>query len=144
MDVKVEDLLNGILSQEEIDFVVNLRIPYNDRSGMWIRKQIIDQKIKSAVNEKRVNVVEYEIAQVRKGPQVISDYAGTDINGIQSMADGKYYDSKSAYRRSLKEKGYVELGNDAPTAEKAKGLSANICEKELKRDIKTAIEQLGG
>ena len=36
---------------------------------------------------------------------------------FQSMADGMFYDSKSAYRRSLvngPEK-YVELGNDAPT-----------------------------
>jgi hypothetical protein len=31
-----------------------------------------------------------------------------------SMADGKVYDSKSAYRRTLKAKGLTEVGNDAP------------------------------
>ena len=43
-------------------------------------------------------------------PGLIRDH----IEPFQSMADGKLYDSKSAYRRTLKEKGLVELGNDAP------------------------------
>lgn len=142
MDVKVEDLLNGVISQKEWDFVKDLRIPYNDRNGLWLRKQIIDHKIKLAIVNGKAKRVEYEKVETRKGPQVISDYAGKDINGIQSMADGKYYDSKSEYRRSLKEKGLVELGNDAPTV--GKGPEASISERELKHDIKTAIEQLGG
>lgn len=33
---------------------------------------------------------------------------------IQSHADGKHYSSKSALRRGYKDKGVVELGNDAP------------------------------
>ena len=33
---------------------------------------------------------------------------------FKSMADGRIYDSKSAYRRTLKEKGLTEVGNDAP------------------------------
>lgn len=36
------------------------------------------------------------------------------VDPFQSMADGLLYDSKSAYRRTLKERGLVELGNDAP------------------------------
>lgn len=67
---------------------------------------------------------------------------GEGVQGIKSMADGKLYDSKSAYRKSLKEKGLVELGNDAPVV--GKGPEASISERELKQDIKTAIEQLGG
>ena len=31
---------------------------------------------------------------------------------FRSMADGRVYDSKSEYRRTLKDKGYVELGSD--------------------------------
>ncbi len=42
------------------------------------------------------------------GPQVITD----TIDGFQSQADGKMYDSKSAYRRTLREQGYVEVGNE--------------------------------
>jgi hypothetical protein len=34
---------------------------------------------------------------------------------LQSMVDGKRYDSKSALRASYKRRGVVELGNDAPT-----------------------------
>lgn len=142
MDVKVEDLLNGVISQKEWDFVKELRIPYNDRNGLWLRKQIIDYKISQAIKTGKVSRVEAELVVRQRGPQVISDYAGKDIHGIQSMADGKYYDSKSAYRKSLKEKGLVELGNDAPT--QGKGPEASISERELKHDIKTAIEQLGG
>ena len=43
-------------------------------------------------------------------PQLIRD----SVEPFQSMADGLLYDSKSAYRRTLKERGLVELGNDAP------------------------------
>lgn len=39
---------------------------------------------------------------------VVSD----SMDAIQSMADGKMYDSKSAYRRELKARGMVEIGNE--------------------------------
>jgi len=42
-------------------------------------------------------------------PTLIRDH----IEPFQSMADGKLYDSKSAYRQTLKARGLVELGNDA-------------------------------
>jgi hypothetical protein len=47
----------------------------------------------------------------RSGPQIISD----TIAPFQSMADGRMYDSKSQYRRTLKDRGLVEVGNDRPT-----------------------------
>ncbi len=40
---------------------------------------------------------------------------------FKSMADGRTYDSKSAYRQSLKARGLVELGNDAPLTGKPFG-----------------------
>jgi len=43
-------------------------------------------------------------------PSLISDHH----EPFKSMADGKIYDSKSAYRTSLKRHGMRELGNDAP------------------------------
>ena len=43
-------------------------------------------------------------------PHLIRD----QTDPFKSMADGKLYDSKSAYRRTLKDRGLVELGNDAP------------------------------
>ena len=42
---------------------------------------------------------------------VISDH----MDPLQSMADGKTYDSKSAMRKGYKERGYVEVGSDYST-----------------------------
>lgn len=66
-----------------------------------------------------------------KGPAIISDHH----DPFKSMADGKVYDSKSAYRRSLRERGLVELGNEMPQ-ERA------FEPRSVKEDIKTAIEQV--
>ena len=41
-------------------------------------------------------------------PMVISDTA----DAFKSMADGKFYDSKSSYRAELKRQGMREIGND--------------------------------
>ena len=53
-------------------------------------------------------------------PSLIRDYH----EPFKSMADGKTYDSKSAYRRSLAAQGYAELGNDASLTGKPFGASA--------------------
>lgn len=142
MGVKVEDLLNGVLTQEEIDFVDSVRIPYNDHTGLWTKLLSAQGKVTAALESGKVERVAYEPVVRQRGPQVISDYTGGGIDGIKSMADGKYYDSKSAYRKELKRQGLVELGNDAPT--KGKGPEAHISDKELKQDIAQAISQLGG
>ena len=142
MCVKVEDLLNSVITQEEWDFVSNLRIPVSDLTGLWLKKQIIDQKVTQAIESGAVVCVVSESATKQSATNIISDYTGGGIDGIQSMADGKYYDSKSQYRKELKRRGLVELGNDAPR--EAKPMEANICERDLKRDIAQAIQQLGG
>ena len=52
-----------------------------------------------------------------KKPLILSVHSDNigGIQGLKSMADGKMYDSKTAYYASLKEKGYEVVGNDAPT-----------------------------
>lgn len=142
MGVKAEDLLGSVITQDELDFVSGLRIPFNDLTGLWLKKQIIDLKISQALESGLIAKAYHEPALKQAGPHVISDYTGGGIDGIKSMADGKYYDSKSAYRKELKRQGLVELGNDAPT--KGKGPEARINDKELKQDIANAISQLGG
>ena len=48
-----------------------------------------------------------------KATPLLSHYVIQDSHDpFQSMADGKMYDSKSAYRRSLKAQGLAELGNE--------------------------------
>jgi hypothetical protein len=141
MNVKCSDLLS-ILTQEEIDWVTNIRIPYNTTGGEWYEKHRIDQLIIKALTDGVVNPIPREEVVIRKGMHVISDYIAGPGDALKSMADGKMYDSKSTYRKSLKAQGLIELGNDAPTT--CKEPEYKICEKELKRDIAQAIQQLGG
>lgn len=54
--------------------------------------------------------VENAAPRAATGMQIIPD----TIDSFKSMADGKYYDSKSAYRRELKARGYEEVGNERP------------------------------
>lgn len=45
-------------------------------------------------------------------PSIIQDSQG-GVRGIQSMGDGKFYDSKSAMRAHYRRDGFVEVGNDS-------------------------------
>lgn len=64
-------------------------------------------------------------------PMIISD----NMNPIRSMADGKVYDSKSAYERGVKATGCRIVGNDRLDSSRTEAPRAG-------RDIKRAIEQL--
>lgn len=57
---------------------------------------------------------------------------------FRSMADGKWYDSKSAYRRSLKAHGYEETGNDRPTLKPAPEPDIT----SIERDVATTIKEM--
>lgn len=148
MNVLMSDLLkSGILTQENCEFLNNLRIPYPARDGidsnaLFREKQRLDGLIKEAIASGVVKEEERESFQRQRGPQIISDYISGPGGAIQSQADGKMYDSKSQYYKAVKAAGCVVLGTDAPT--KCKEPEYNICEKTLKRDINEAIQQLGG
>jgi hypothetical protein len=47
-----------------------------------------------------------------KCPMIISDSLGKDINGLQSQADGKQYDSKSRLRKHYRDANVTEVGNE--------------------------------
>lgn len=47
-------------------------------------------------------------------PRVFPSIIRDTMEPLQSQADGRMYDSKSALRAAYREQGYVELGNDAP------------------------------
>jgi hypothetical protein len=66
-------------------------------------------------------------------------YIRTDgMDPIMNHANGQMYDSRSAYERGVKDAGCEIIGNEkiepAPRPE--------LCERELKQDIKTAMEQV--
>ena len=49
-------------------------------------------------------------------PMIISDSQG-GIRGVQSMQDGKFYDSKSVMRQHYRDAGVIEVGNEQPKKE---------------------------
>jgi len=65
-------------------------------------------------------------------PMILSD----TMSPIRSMADGKMYDSKSAYRNGVHAKGCRIVGNDRLDPPKAAPLP------RAGHDIKKAIQQL--
>lgn len=54
-----------------------------------------------------------DVYRVFTAPYVCSDDLG--VGGVFNPADGKKYDSKSAYYQAVKDKGLEIMGNDAPT-----------------------------
>jgi hypothetical protein len=64
-------------------------------------------------------------------PSLISDQHAPFV----SMADGKTYDSKSAYRRTLKAKGLTEVGNEAPVVTRQKPITTNTRREVLHKRL---------
>ncbi len=60
------------------------------------------------------------------------------MDPIMNHANGLMYDSRSAYERGVKDAGCVIVGDDKLTPSPRPVLS----DRELKQDIKTAIEQV--
>lgn len=60
------------------------------------------------------------------------------MDPIVNHANGLLYDSRSAYERAVKDAGCVIVGNDIP--DKASPPEPDA--RELKQDIKTAIEKV--
>lgn len=131
-DCEESELLK-ILSQDDIDFASNVRIPYGAGAGLWARKHFIDEKISEAIESGEISRVVTQPVKGSYAPYQISDY----IEGgeLKSMVDGKMYDSKSQYYKSLKERGMVIVGNEKMENKK-------IDSDLTGRDIKDAIERI--
>jgi hypothetical protein len=124
-----------VISQEEMDFVSTVRIPYGSHAGQWAKKHLIDERIAQAIEAGQIKQIEREpVGQSRAGFYAQSDYVPG--GEIMSMADGKTYDSKSTYYKSLKAQG-LHIMDEKPKERKRE------IESDLTgRDIKNAIERL--
>lgn len=115
-----------MVKQQKIDDCNIYSIPSKDTSRVIISKKISWQSPLKLLPEGF------------SAPMIGSDSLN-GIGGVQSMADGKYYDSKSEYRKSLKAHGYIEVGNEKLTGERDfKGQTASKAEihkalQEVKR-----------
>lgn len=72
----------------------------------------------------------------RLGVMVISD----TLDGVMNPADGRRYDSKSAYARAVRAAGCEIVGNEVPI-QAARG---RVPEGGVGGDVRRAIEELGG
>lgn len=61
------------------------------------------------------------------------------MSAIMNHADGRLYDSKSAYYRAVKDAGCEIIGNDALPRERP---VAEPDHKDIASDVKTAIQQV--
>lgn len=73
-------------------------------------------------------------------PRFITDGQG-GIRGVQSMKDGKFYDSKSNMRRHYRESGVIEVGDDSSVTsrEKIAGPRTKYVDPQQDRKIEAAL-----
>lgn len=60
------------------------------------------------------------------------------MNSLRHMADNKYYDSKSAFRKATKRAGCIEVGNETATLLKPRK-EIKTTRRERREDIKKSI-----
>lgn len=69
---------------------------------------------------------------------------GDNLNAVQSMTNGKWYDSKSALRAEYRRAGVVEVGNDVPMKKPQPTLYEKQAAKEKRRaSIGKALSRAG-
>lgn len=136
-DITDEDLLT-VITPEDLKFVQALRIPYqgDECAGLWARFHMVNHQITVALKSGKIKPIpKTPVAATRAGFYVQSDYVPG--GEIQSMVDGRKYDSKSKYYKSVKEAGLHVVGNDSPVTKR----SAPVSDLTHK-DVKDAIERL--
>lgn len=91
----------------------------------------------------RFRMIDGLMVRVGEGKNAPCHYAGSDniggTQGILNPADGKMYDSRSAYYQAVKDAGCVVLGNDKIEPRK----TTSISKKALRSGLKQAADQLG-
>lgn len=132
----------SVLNKKEYSFYIKGQpIPLYGSSDLWLLSNSIHSKIEKALVDGKISGFELGSVARSTASYVISDDLG--INGVFCHADGKMYDSKSQYYKSVKEKGYEVVGNDLPVeAFEAKPVY-NVSDKEMHKDISEAMKQLG-
>lgn len=96
-----------------------------------MRERYVYREGKGVVSVFDLDEVEESKRSHLSAPMIISD----TMNPIRSMADGKMYDSKSAYERGVKATGCRIVGNDRLE-------SSTPQRPRVGHDIKRAIDQL--
>lgn len=137
LGVLADDLLKTkVISKIEAKFLYELKIPIHGGLELWQRKDGIENKVLLAVNKEIVQ--EYKSAPSKYSiVNVISDDLGT--KGVRNPVDGKVYDSKSAYHKSVRAAGCQVVGNE-PIPAKKREIRGDF---DCRREVAQAIERTG-
>lgn len=97
----------GVLTKSEADFYDNMRIPYMNGASHWYKLYAIQEKISASLHD----VIGEKLGSVATAygsiPGLITDYIAGPGQAIVGHHDGKVYDSKSEYYKSLKASGHI-------------------------------------
>ena len=111
MDYKKSELVK-ILGKEDAEWYDNsCKIPLRAPFSEWVRLHNVQTKIEKATASGKLKPIVSVSTYVLPKVMFMTD----DMNHTLNPADGKMYDSKSAYYRAVKDKGLEIVGNDAPT-----------------------------
>lgn len=104
-----KDLIKLLGKQDAEWFIKGCPIPFRSDYSEWQRHIDVYAKIAKAKLKVHKSDVNYTPPKI----YLKSDDLG--IKGVFNPADGKKYDSRSAYEAAVKAKGLVIMGDDAPT-----------------------------
>ena len=76
-------------------------------------------------------LVPFEKEKPRETVNIITD----ECEPFQSMADCKIYTSKALYRQSLREQGFIEVGNDVDGFKKTDVFNTREYDEQLREDL---------
>lgn len=112
-----KDLIRTLGKNDAEWFINGCPIPLRGGHDLWNKKTDIYDKIEKAQLSKK-EVTSFKAPRI----YICSDDLGTQ--GLLNHADGKMYDSKSAYYRAIKDKGLVI--DERPIAEPSKPKTQDI------------------
>ncbi len=81
----------------------------------------------------------FEVNSEKKEEVAAPTVHADEMEPMQSMADCKFYTSKSAYRRSLREQGFIEVGNDVDGFKRTNVFETKEYDAQLKEDMTRAF-----
>ncbi len=95
--------LSSFLDAAELDAFFSRKIPLNSSNSyeLWSQHHAFVERVISIIQDNKLQPLEQE-QSLASPPAVREDR----MDGIQSMVDGKIYESKSAYYKHLKEGGH--------------------------------------
>jgi hypothetical protein len=114
-----------------VSIIYKPECPYADEHGNVTREELEYWKYMQVAH------LQYTIGNRPVRFSIISD----NMDATRHMANGKVYDSKSAFRKATKNAGCIEVGNEKSTVFKPKK-EIKLDKRQRRDDIKKAIYQL--